>query len=89
MSIISPIKDTNEHYFMWQSIITWQKAVYNFDLLLVEESGKGKEFLEELNVDGWKLCKTKEFPAEGSFYPPFHGFIKDGEYLLCYKIKKH
>lgn len=85
-SIHSPLPTSDEHYFMWHPTKFIAEKFPQLKLLALEQSGKGREFLKIINVDGWKLCPITDYPGypEDLEYP---GFVKIDEWFLCRKGK--
>lgn len=82
----SPLPISDDYYFMWHPTKFIAEKFPQLKLLALEQSGKGREFLKIIDVEGWKLCSTDEYPGypEDTEYP---GFAKIDEFFLCRKGK--
>lgn len=82
---LEKIPFNSDYYFLWHPLNLFRRKYPAFDLLPVEESGKGKEFLKILDVEGWKVCCLEDFPSFR--YPHVNGVIMNESEVLCYKKK--
>lgn len=85
-STSTPLPKSDDYHFLWHPTKLFSDKFANLKLLALEQSGKGRQFLTQIDVEGWQLCPIEEFPG----YPEdveFPGFVKIDDYFLCRKKK--